>query len=70
MFHSFLSDDNKKYAATNTSHGKHLIELLKEQKLLMSTLSTLWVNTDGLHSNIDVPQHYTLCKFCPFFSQL
>ena len=43
----FLSDDSKKYSATTTSHRKHLIELLKEQKLLTSTLSKIWENTDN-----------------------
>ena len=47
MFHSFLSDDRKQYASTTTAHGKRLIELLKEQKVLTSTLSTIWGNTDG-----------------------
>ena len=47
VFHSFLSDDSKQNPATNTAHRKRLIELLKEQKLLTSTLSTIWKNTDG-----------------------
>ena len=47
MFHSFLSDDSKQDAATTTAHSKRLIELLKEEKKLASTLSTIWGNTDG-----------------------
>ena len=47
VFHYFLSDDIKQYAATATAHIKHLLELLKEQKLMISTLSTIWENTDG-----------------------
>ena len=47
MFHSFLSDDSKQDAATTTAYRKHLIELLKEGKLLASALSTIWVNNDG-----------------------
>ena len=47
MFNYFLSNDSKQYAATTTAHSKYLIELLKERKLLTSTLSTIWVNTDG-----------------------
>ena len=43
----FFSDDSKQNAVTTTSHSKSLIELLKEQKVLMSTLSTIWGNTDG-----------------------
>ena len=31
LFHSFLSDDIKQDAATNTAHIKHLISLLKEK---------------------------------------
>ena len=43
----FLSDDSKQDAATNTAHRKRFIELLKEKKVLTSTLSTIWENTDG-----------------------
>ena len=32
VFHSFLSDDRKQDAATNTAHSKRLISLLKEKK--------------------------------------
>ena len=46
MFHSFLSDDIKQDADTTTEHSNSLIELLKNKKL-MSTLSTIWENTDG-----------------------
>ena len=31
VFHIFLSDDSKQYAATTTSHSNHLIELLKKK---------------------------------------
>ena len=47
VLHFSLSDDSKQDAATNTAHIERLIELLKEQKVLTSTLSTLWENTDG-----------------------
>ena len=47
VFHYFLSDDSKQDAATTTAHSKRLIELLKEQKVLTSTLSTIWENTYG-----------------------
>ena len=47
VFHYFLSDNIKQDSATTTAHIKHLIELLKEQKVLTSTLSTIWENTDG-----------------------
>ena len=42
VFHSFLSDDSKQYSATTTAQIKRFIEMLKEQKLLTSTLSTIW----------------------------
>ena len=45
MFHSFLLYYRKQDAATNNAHRNSLIELLK--KKLMSTLSTIWENTDG-----------------------
>ena len=35
VFHYFLSDDSKQDATTTTAHRKRLIELLKEQKVLM-----------------------------------
>ena len=47
VFHSFLSDDRKQDSATTTAYSNCLIELLKKQKKLMSTLSEIWKNTDG-----------------------
>ena len=47
MLHYFLSYDSKQDAVTTTAHSKSLIELLKNQKKLTSTLSTIWENTDG-----------------------
>ena len=48
MFHSFLSDDSKQDSTTTTTaHRKRLVEILKEHKVLMSTLGTIWGNTDG-----------------------
>ena len=43
----FFSDDSKQDAVTTTAHRKLLIEILKEKKVLTSTLSTIWENTDG-----------------------
>ena len=47
MFRSFLSDDSKQDSTTTTVHIKSLIELLKEKKVLTSTLITIWENTDN-----------------------
>ena len=47
MFHYFLSDDSKQDSTTTTTHRNRLIALLKPEKLLMSSLSTIWENTDG-----------------------
>ena len=47
VFHYFFSDEIKRYSSTTNSHRNCLIELLKEQKLLTSTLSKIWENTDG-----------------------
>ena len=47
VFHSFLSDDSKKDAATTTAHSKQLISLLKDKQVLTTSLSTIWENTDG-----------------------
>ena len=43
----FFPDDSKEDSATTTAHIKHLIELLKERKVLMSELRTIWEYTDG-----------------------
>ena len=43
----FLSNDSKQDAATTNAHIKHFIALLKERKLFMSSLSTIWESTDG-----------------------
>ena len=42
VFHSFLSDDIKQDSIINTAQTKLFIELLKEKKILISTLSTIW----------------------------
>ena len=42
VFHSFLSDDSKQYAATTTAHSKRLISLLKNKQVLTTSLSTIW----------------------------
>ena len=47
VFHYFLSDDSKQDAATTTAHRKLFISLLKNKKLLTTSLSTIWKNTDG-----------------------
>ena len=47
VFRYFLSHDSKQDAVTTTAHNKRLIELLKEQKVLTSSLSTIWEDTDG-----------------------
>ena len=47
VIHYFFLDDSKQDSATTTTHSKCLIELLKEQKKLTSTLSTIWENTYG-----------------------
>ena len=47
VFHYFLLEDRKQYAANNTKHSKHLIKLLKGRKVLESSLSTIWENTVG-----------------------
>ena len=70
LFNSLLPDDSKQYAATTTAHSKHLIELLKNNIKLASTLSIIWEILMVVQRNIDVPQHYTLCQFYPNVAQL
>ena len=47
VFHSFLSDDSKHDAATNTTHSKRLISLDKYKKVLTTSLSIICKNTVG-----------------------
>ena len=47
VFHSFLSDDIKKDDATKTTHSKLLMSLIKNKRVLTTSLSTIWENTDG-----------------------
>ena len=47
VFHSFLSDDSKQDAATNTAQSKRLISLLENKQVLTTSLRTIWENTDG-----------------------
>ena len=47
VFHSFLYDDNKQDDSTTTAHGKLLIAFLKGKKVLTTSLSTIWENSDG-----------------------
>ena len=43
----YLSDDIKKNAPTTTTHRNNLIALLKEKKILTTSLSTIRESTDG-----------------------
>ena len=70
VFHYFLSYDRKQYAETTTENIKRLIELLKEKKVLTSTLSTIWEIPMVVQISIYVPQNYKSCKFCPKVTQL
>ena len=44
---TLFSDDIKQNTATTNSHKKCLIELLREIKVLASSLTTIWENNDG-----------------------
>ena len=43
----FLSDESKWDAATTKAHSKRLISFFKDKKILTTSLSTIWDNTDG-----------------------
>ena len=47
VFNSFLSNYSKHDAANTTAHSKRLISLLKNKKLLTTSLSKIWGNTEG-----------------------
>ena len=42
LFHSFLSNDRKQDASTSTAHIKHLISLLRQKRVLTTSLSKIW----------------------------
>ena len=65
LFHYFLSDDSKQDTTTTTAHIKFLIELLQEQKLLTSTLRTIWENTDGCADQYICASEPYLISFLP-----
>ena len=45
-FTLFLSGDSKQDADTTTTHSKRLISLIKNKKVLTTSLRTIWENTD------------------------
>ena len=47
VFHSFLLDNSKQDSATTTAHSKRWISLLKEKKVLTTSLTIIWGNTDS-----------------------
>ena len=47
VFHYFLSGYIRENAATNTTHSKRLISLIKYKEVLTTSLSKIWENTDG-----------------------
>ena len=62
-------DDSKQDAATTTAHSKSFIKLLKYEKLLTSTLSTIWKNTDGCAEQyICASALYIMSVLSQFFS--
>ena len=42
VFHYFLSDDSKQDSTTTNAHRKYLISLIKEKKVMTTSLSTIW----------------------------
>ena len=47
MFNYFLSDDSKQDTDTTNAHRNRFISLLKEEKVLTTSFSTIWENFDG-----------------------
>ena len=46
VFHYFLSDDSKQNAASTTAHRKKIDFIAQRQKVMTTSLSTIWENTD------------------------
>ena len=46
VFYSFMSNNRKQYSDTTAEHSKHIIELLRNRKLLFSGIVIIWNNTD------------------------
>ena len=42
----FLSDNSRQYAATTIAHIKRLVTFFKEKRVLATSLSKIWENTD------------------------
>ena len=47
VFNFLKYDNSKQDAATTTAQSKRLISLVKNKKLLLTSLSTIWESTDG-----------------------
>ena len=43
----FLSEDSKNDSDTTTTHSKLLLSFINNKKVLTTSLSTIWENTDG-----------------------
>ena len=42
LFHSFLSDANKKDAAITAAHSKHMLQLLQQRNIPHTTRRSIW----------------------------
>ena len=42
VFHSLMSYDSKQYATTTSGHSKRRIEFLKQNKFMLTYISTVW----------------------------
>ena len=46
VFQSLLSDESIKYDATAAAHIKHIIELMKQYRIISAKLNSLWESKD------------------------
>ena len=45
--HSYVSDDNEKYACDSHAHMVYLLKIFLESGIFVSGMSTVWEDTDG-----------------------
>ena len=62
VFHSFLSDNIKQYAATNNEKKQAFDFVAKRKESLTTSLITIWKTLMFVLNNIDVPLHFNFCQ--------
>ena len=70
MFNYFLYDDSKQDASTTTAKNNSLISILKDKKVMTTSLNKIREKMMILMNSVYVPLYYTLCHLCHSVTQL